>query len=242
MKPEAPKPEDLALAAAGEANALTVKDQPTFDAAGAKLTALATLKKDVLSKLEPFVKNAHDAHKAAVAERDKYVKPIDAAIGGLKNRMLAWREQEQAKREAEARKAQEAAEKAERERRAAEAKAAEEAAAKAAEEGDLDAAAAAQEEAQAIVAAPIITTTTTVAAPVTKPAGISIPGKYVADLADAAAFVRHVLATPDLAHLIPQMAAVAQSEMNERARRQEKLFNVPGWKPRFVETISARSA
>lgn len=236
------KSEALALVAAEQANALPVKDQPTFDAAGEKLKALAALRKDIKAKLDPFVEKAHDAHKAAVAERDKYVKPLDAAMSGLKNRMLAWTEQEEARRAEEARKAQEAAEAAERKRREAEAKAAEEAASKAAEEGDLDAAAAAQEEAQAIAAAPINPTTTTVAAPVAKPTGISIPGKWVADLADPVAWIKHVLASPDCVHLLKPMAEVAQAEMNQKATRMRELFKSPGWTGRFARSISARAS
>lgn len=236
------KPEALALVAAEQANALTVKDQPTFDAAGEKLKALAALKKDIKAKLDPFVEKAHEAHKAAVAERDRYLKPLDAAMGGLKNRMLAWTDAEARRRAEEARKAQEAAEAAERKRRDEEAARIAAESAKAAEEGDFDAAAAAQEEAQAIAAAPVAVAAPVIAAPIEKPKGIAIPGKHVADLADARAFVAHVLATPDLAHMVQAMALTAQSEMNERARRQGELFRMPGWTVRFQRNLSVRSA
>lgn len=233
------KPEALALVAAESANALTVKDQPTFDLGAAKLTALAALKKDVDAKLGPFVEAAHKAHKAACAEYNKYVKPLDAAINGLKNRMLAWQEQEERKRQDEARKAQEAAEAAERKRRDDEAKAALKAAAKADAEGDLDAAAAAQEEAQAIASATVFVPSPVVAAPV-KAAGVSTSKKFVAQLVDAKKWIALALASPDYAHLLDEMALVAQSEMNDRARRQGEMFNVPGWKAVEKSNLSVR--
>lgn len=101
------------------------------------------------------------------------------------------------------------------------------------------AAVAAQEEAEAVAAAPIFVPPPVVAAPV-KAAGVSTPGKYVADLADARAFVAHVLATPDLAHMIQAMALSANSEVQERARRQGEMFKLPGWTGRFQRSLSVR--
>lgn len=79
-----------------------VIDAGTFRAAGAQLKEIAAYIDDVHAKLDPFVQNAHATWKAAVAERDKYLKPAEETRRILAQRMGAYEEKERAQARAAA--------------------------------------------------------------------------------------------------------------------------------------------
>lgn len=102
----------------GRANALTVTSQKEYDGCAEFLRAIKGLKKEIDTTFDESIKKAHEAHKAIVAAKKAHYDPLDNAERIIKQKSIAWYQEEKRKQEEEQRKADEAARKAEEKRKA----------------------------------------------------------------------------------------------------------------------------
>ena len=117
---------EKALSIVEQAEAVQVRDNETYAAAGRLWQDIGDMIKEVKETFDPICEAAHRAHKAATAKRAQYLDPLTKAQRTVKSLMAAYdAEQERIRREEERRLA-EIARKQEEERRLAEAIAAEE--------------------------------------------------------------------------------------------------------------------
>ena len=96
--------EKLVPAVVSQANEITVADAEEYEMACSFLTMIATRKKQVGETFDPIVQKAHAAWKEAIAQRDKFLKPLEQAEVDVKRKVTMWRvEEERKRREEEAR-------------------------------------------------------------------------------------------------------------------------------------------
>lgn len=76
-----------ALSAVETAKALTIKDRPKYENAGALLLSLKDIEKEINETFDPVIKSAYEAHRAAIAARDKHREPIREAEKIIKGKM-----------------------------------------------------------------------------------------------------------------------------------------------------------
>jgi len=117
----------MAVGLCEQVQALTVKDQATYDSATDLYKALVAMEKEIDATHDPVISHWHEKHKAALAEKNKDAKPVGEAKKLVKSKAAQWQdEQERIRQEAE-RKSQEEARRiqAEQERIAREAQEAE---------------------------------------------------------------------------------------------------------------------
>lgn len=106
------------------AQTYTVKTQQQLDSAGQELVRIKTVRKQVDDLFDPIVKQAHAAHKEAVASKKKLTDPLDSAERQIKLAISQYAiEQERKAREEQARIRAEAEERARKERERLEAQA-----------------------------------------------------------------------------------------------------------------------
>ena len=99
----------------GLASTIEVTDVATYQAAGAHLTGLAALVKEIEAFFDPLVSQAHKLHKDLTTKRRTVLEPVEQASARLRRAMSAWKtEQERLQRVRE----QEAAESLRREEEA----------------------------------------------------------------------------------------------------------------------------
>ena len=133
--------EEKALSVPDQAKALTVTTNEQYAEGEALLMLCKVLETEVHETFDGIVEKAHQAHKEAVAQRKKYLDPIEDGRRILKGKMIAYQsEQERKQREEQARLEAEARKRAEDEALAL--------AAQAEAEGD-------KETAEAIIAEPV---------------------------------------------------------------------------------------
>lgn len=107
------------------ASSLVVKNDDEYEMAGEHLRQIKSINKNVDELFDPQVKKAHEAHRAAVALKNKFLQPLKNAEGQLKRAMLQFVEDRNARvRHEQGRLQRVADEKADRERKALEARAA----------------------------------------------------------------------------------------------------------------------
>lgn len=89
-------------------SAITVTDSASYEMAAEFLKLLKGYRKRVADMFGTLVKAAHTAWKEAVATRKRFDQPANEAEYTVKNRMIAWRQEEQEKvrREQAAREAE----------------------------------------------------------------------------------------------------------------------------------------
>lgn len=104
-----------------EANALTVRSQPTADKAGDLIKVIRSLKKSVDDDLSEPIADAHRLHKSLTALRRKHIEPLDMAEARLRRSITAWAQEEERKRREIAARQEAEARRKEAERQAAEA-------------------------------------------------------------------------------------------------------------------------
>ena len=90
--------EKLVPAVISQANAITVADAEEYEMACSFLTMIATRKKQVGETFDPIVQKAHAAWKEAIAQRDKFLKPLEQAEVDVKRKVTTWRIEEERKR------------------------------------------------------------------------------------------------------------------------------------------------
>jgi len=119
--------ETKALTIVDQAKAVVVKDAESYTAAGLMWKTIKDMMKEVSDTFDPIIEQAHKAHKKALEQKAKYYSPLDQASRNVKKLMSDYDEEQRRIAEAEARRLQEIARKAEEERRLQEAILAEEA-------------------------------------------------------------------------------------------------------------------
>lgn len=109
--------EERALAVVDEANGLVVASNETYEKAGAFLTGIKAIRKEIGEVFDPIISKAHLAHKEAVGQKKKAEAPLLKAEGIVKPRIAEYaKEQERVRQEEQARLLREAEKKAEEER------------------------------------------------------------------------------------------------------------------------------
>ena len=114
--------ETTVKATVAEVQQMQIASQDDYDKAGLVVRNVKGLQKQVRDAFDGIIEKAHAAHKEAIASRDKFLKPLEAAEAGIKKAMGAYfTEQENLRRklEAEQRAAEEKARKEAEERNAA---------------------------------------------------------------------------------------------------------------------------
>lgn len=119
--------ETKALTIVDQAKAVVVKDAESYTAAGLMWKTIKDMMKEIEDTFNPIIDQAHKAHKKALEQKAKYYSPLDQASRNVKKLMSDYDEEQRRIAEAEARRLQEIARKAEEERRLQEAILAEEA-------------------------------------------------------------------------------------------------------------------
>lgn len=203
------------------ASEFVVVDQATLDDAGGLLKAIKALREKIAEAFDPIIRKAHEAHKAAVAEKKRHEAPLDEAERIIKGKISEYLEQERRRAEEEARRAQEEALRAAEELRLAEAEALE-------AEGRTA-------EAEAVLGAALPVPRVEVAVPQTD--GVQMRYQYSVEVTDLSALARWALGVPGMAQqvLLPNTAG-----LNAMARAQKDAFAVPGCKLVRAPVIAAR--
>ena len=119
--------ETKALSIVDQAKAVVVVDAESYTAAGLMWKTIKDMMKEIEDTFNPIIEQAHKAHKKALEQKAKYYSPLDQASRNVKKLMSDYDEEQRRIAEAEARRLQEIARKAEEERRLQEAILAEEA-------------------------------------------------------------------------------------------------------------------
>ena len=103
--------EQKALSVPDQAKALTVTSNEQYEQGEGLLTICKQLETEIHAAFDGIVEKAHQAHKEAVAQRSKYLMPIEEGRKILKQKMIAYQSDQELKRfkeqqrlEAEARK------------------------------------------------------------------------------------------------------------------------------------------
>lgn len=110
-----------ALTVIEQANAVVVKSSEDYTLAGRLWNEIKALKTEVDNAFKPIIFKANQAHKEALAQRDKIFKPLEVAGKLVKGAMERFDREQEAIRQAEERRLREEARKAEEERRLQEA-------------------------------------------------------------------------------------------------------------------------
>lgn len=84
-----------------QAGVLTIANQADFDVAAALTVKIRGIKNRILAAVDPFVASADKAHKDAVAQRKKLLKPSEDAEAKLKAAMDAYAQAEDEKKHKE---------------------------------------------------------------------------------------------------------------------------------------------
>lgn len=205
------------------ADAMTIEDQETYQAAASFLTGCKAMEKEIRETLEPTIRKAHEAHKAVTALRAKLLAPIERAeltikrkIADYSDRVAEEARRERQRQEAEARRIEE-----ERLLRAAQ---------EAAARGDEDAA-------EEILEAPIVLPAARVVeAP--KAEGVAIRKRYSARVVDTKALLRAAAAgtIPD-GLVLPN-----QKALDALARSIGESFAMPGVELVVESTVAAKAS
>jgi hypothetical protein len=101
--------EQQALTVAGEAKAIVIRDQITYDQAAEKLLGVRGLIKQIDETFDPDIKRWHDGHKAAIATKKKVLGDLPIADGILVRMLGEWEREQKRIREEAQRKADEEA-------------------------------------------------------------------------------------------------------------------------------------
>lgn len=115
LVPDAQETKNKALTALATAQRLTIADNEGFVSAGAFRDGLKAIEKEINDTFDGPITAAHKAHKAIVAAKKGYSEPLENALRIIKQKMIAWTEEQERKRrleqirlEAEAKKKAEA--------------------------------------------------------------------------------------------------------------------------------------
>lgn len=93
--------EKLVPAVVAQANSITVVDADEYEMACSFLSMISTRKKQVGETFDPIVQKAHAAWKESIAQREKFLRPLDQAEVDVKRKVTVWRLDEERKRREE---------------------------------------------------------------------------------------------------------------------------------------------
>jgi hypothetical protein len=229
-----------------QVNALVVRDQTSYSQAVELYQALLKLEKEIKATHEPVIQNWYGKHKAAVADRDKDLVPVQSAKTLAKGKASTWQaEQDRIRAEAE----RQARIRAEAEAREAQRIAREAAEAEAKRLADLaeaerlrqaeeaEAAGASVEQITEILDAPIAapkaedvyvppqeTVIPTIARTYEKPKGFSTRVVYSANLINKMELIKAAAANP----FFSQYLDWNESAINKLASASKEAFSLPG--------------
>lgn len=197
-----------------------IKDSDSYHKAAQYLQMIKSSRKRVAEILDPFVQAAHGAWKRAVAERNKYDEPLNAAEDIVKPAMATWWTAEQARIQAEQRRLEAEARKREEEQRLAEAVHAE-------ENGD-------QNAAEAILDKPM-NVAPVVLPQAPRPGGISMRDEWKFEVNNLMELAKAVVAGK-----IPITAIQANEKfLGQQARSLKGEMKYPGVRVWSVKNISS---
>jgi hypothetical protein len=217
---ETPEFEQSALSVRDEAMLIVITDQPSYDAAAAKFTAVTALEKEIAGHYAPLKQKAHESHKAICDAEKTMLGPVQDAKRILSRAIGAFDEEQERKRREEQRKLEAEARKREEEERIAAAV-------------EVEQMGASEEEVEAVLSTPA--PAMKIQAPPTyqRAAAIATREVWSAELTDFPALVK--AATENPAYLIYLEANTTQ--LNSTARSQKSAMRVPG-----VKAVSERIA
>jgi len=204
------------------AECLTEYNTKQLEQAASFLRSIKQMKAKINDFCAPNIKRLHDAHKAAIADRDGLLRPVEEAEAIINDKILKYRAWERE----EARKAQEAAAKAQR--------AAEEAARKAEAESLREAGA--EEAAKMVEEAPPAPVVAVAAAAPVKTEGVFTRTSWKAEVTSKMELIKFVAQNPAFLHLLD----VSSKECNALARSQKAEMQIPGLKVVKSESIVAK--
>lgn len=110
--PDTREIDSKAISAIEEAKEMPVATRPQYEAAGAFLLVLKDIEKEIGETFDPVIKAAFDAHRAAIAARDKHRTPIVEAEKIVKLKMGDFQKVEEKRIKEEEIRLREAAKKA----------------------------------------------------------------------------------------------------------------------------------
>jgi len=206
-----------------ESTAVTVETREQYAAAGEWLKGVKAYQREVNDTFGPIIKKAHDAHKEAIKQRDRHLKPAEQAELTVKRLMVSFDNAER--------------------RRIAEAQAAREAqAVKEAEDERLAQAAAAEaagdeQKAEAILEEPLHVAPVPVPAATPAVQGISGRSNWKGEVTD----LRQLLAAIAAGAVPLGLVKIDQGALNAHARLVKDTAVVPGvriWQERSLAVNS----
>lgn len=239
--PEARAMAEQAIGAQEQAAEITVHDTESFHVAAAFVTTINGRRKELERVRKSLLEPVREVERRIDALFQPAIKALEGAERTLKDRMGAYRAEQERIREAELRAAREAAEAQARAEREAARRAAEEARAALAIATEPEEAAVAErvlaQAEQAAKVAEIVRPM--VAQPVTelpKVAGLSSRTTWHAEVTDLRALLRAALERDDLLALV----SVDTKALNAMARTQKERFAVPGCKAVPTQSMAVR--
>jgi len=222
--PPLPEVEIRALALPEKARLLRIIDNPTMQAAGVMLTDIKALRAEISAIFDPTIKAAHNAHKTAVAMKNKVEAPLSEAETIIKSSMAAYYDVEEKRRAEAQRRIDEEAQRLAEDARIKSAEAAE--------------AAGLHEVAERMIEAPLVVTPQKVA-PIAKVEGVSFVERWRAEVTDIVALVTFAAANP---LMILILVEVNQTSLNQMARAQKQEMKIPGVRAISEKSVAATSA
>ena len=87
-----------------QANSIAISNQKQYETANEFLRAVKGLQKEIHSTFDPIVEAAHRTHKEATSKRKEYLDPVIGAEGIVKDKMIAYSDEQERLRQEEQRK------------------------------------------------------------------------------------------------------------------------------------------
>lgn len=204
--------EYLPLVDQAKAAAAAIVDSNSFEAAALLYQDVKARIKRVGQVLDPFVKRSYDEWKKDVADRQKYLDPLEKAEATLKPAIAKYQADQEKKRQEEQRALEEANRKAAEDAQIAEAEAA--------------AAAGNKDQAESILSAPVVVAPVVAPPSVPKVKGLGFRDNWNAQIVDIKALLKAVLEGK-----VPYAAIKAdESWLNAQAKQLKAEMNYPGVK------------
>lgn len=215
--------ESKALAVVSEATRLVIRSTDDYALAGALWAQLQDAKRDINDTFGPIIDKAHKAHKEAIAQRDKFLKPVDDASRKLKQGLSDYDAEQKRLREAEQRRIESELRAREEERLLQEALEAEKAGQR--------------EEAEAIISEPVVVPTVTLPKTTPKVDGLVFREVWDADLIHAnIGAIAQAVSNGELDATAIELSA---SYWRDQARSRKTLAN-EAWQKFGIRAYSRR--
>ena len=219
---------ERALAFPDQARALRIVDAASYERACEFLKAIKALRTEIADTFDPHIRRAYEAHRALCKEKNGAEAPLATAERITKDALNVWDQEQERRRQAEAKRLQEQLRQDEEERRLLEAIELEEAA-KAT--GDTSLAM----EAEVLLETPITVPTVAVAPATPKVSGIAYRETWSAKVVNLHDLVKFVAANPQFIGLLQPNA----TSLNAQARSLKASMRLPGVEAVCVRDVAA---